>query len=198
MVAQVPAPGAEHGEDDEFGALVSSVRELVDAVCAAAPPEPVQRALVRTLRSAAAELCLHTVDADRAPAGRRPDLPGQGHPLLPAVLVTELGEGHVRAEVTFGPAHHGSGGAVHGGVIPLVYDDVLGRLAARSVVPVARTRSLEVGYEAITPVGRRLIIEGRIVRIEGRKVFASGSIRDGSHILSTANALFVVLRSEQR
>lgn len=189
---QPPASDADH-----FAGLISSVRRFVDAVCASSPPAAVQRAVADTLTAASAELRSYAVDADHAPAGRRPDLPGQGHPLLPAVVVSDLRDGRVRAEVTFGPAHHGSGGAVHGGVIPMVYDDILGRLAARSVIPIARTRSLEVGYQAITPVGRPLVIEASIDRIEGRKIFTSGSITDQGQVLSTAKALFVVGRAQQ-
>ncbi|GAA0628682.1 PaaI family thioesterase [Sporichthya brevicatena] len=197
MVQQLPPHAVAPGVVDGFADLVTSARDFVDALCASEAPEDLQRGVAQTLRSAAAELRSHTVDRDEAPAGRRPDLPGQGHPLLPAVVVTELCEGRVRAEVTFGAAHHGSGGAVHGGVIPLVYDDVLGRLAARSVVPVARTRSLEVSYEAVTPVARRLYIEGWIDELNGRKIFTSGCMSDGTRVLTTAKGFFVALRPGQ-
>lgn len=59
------------------------------------------------------------------PAGQRPDLPGEGHPLRPPTVVKEWLPDQVRAEITFSRAHVGSGNAVHGGVPPLVYVDVL-------------------------------------------------------------------------
>ena len=38
-------------------------------------------------------------------------------------------EGHVRGRVVFRPFHLGGNGAAHGGTLPLLFDDVLGRLA---------------------------------------------------------------------
>ena len=195
MPASLSTDGVAPG--DQYAGLVRSARDFLDAMCGSAAPGPLTAEIGSGLDEMTARLREYAAPDALTPAGHRPDLPGQGHPLQPPTVITAWLPSAVHAEVVFGRAHDGSGGVVHGGLLPLVYDDVLGRLAARSVEPVARTAFLHVEYEAVTPIGRCLHIEGRIDRIEGRKIYASGRMLDGAMVLTTATALFVALKPHQ-
>jgi acyl-coenzyme A thioesterase PaaI-like protein len=181
--------------DGGFAELVDSLRDLLDAACAAAAPDDLNATVATEVRRLSSVLRPYAVAAGNAPAGHRPDLPGEGHPLVPPTVITESSPDHVRAEITFRRAHDASGNAVHGGLLPLVYDDVLGRLAARATPSLARTAYLHVDYRAVTPIGLPLLIEGGIEHAEGRKILTWGHMTDGHTVLTTARALFVIARS---
>ena len=57
------------------------------------------------------------------------DLPGRGQSLVPAFHVDRADDDSVGGRVSFSRFYLGGGGAAHGGAIPLVFDEVLGRLA---------------------------------------------------------------------
>ena len=63
--------------------MVDSLRGLLDAACAAAAPDDVNDCVAAELRRLSSLLRPYAVDAGVAPAGHRPDLPGEGHPLVP-------------------------------------------------------------------------------------------------------------------
>jgi acyl-coenzyme A thioesterase PaaI-like protein len=185
-----PRGGAAHAH------LVAATRALIDAVAAAAVPEDVAHAAMADIGRATRTLEPYGVSRVEAPAGNRADLPGEGHPAMAPSMIDHWSARDVRGRVVFTRAHDGGRGAVHGGWLSLVYDDVLGRLAGRAR-PQSRTAFLHVDYRAVTPVGVELTIEGRIDRIEGRKIFVSGAMRRGDRVLTEARALFLVLRVGQ-
>jgi acyl-coenzyme A thioesterase PaaI-like protein len=178
------------------GALVDTVRALIDAVSASDAPEEVTRAAMVHISRATAALQPHGASRYDSPAGNRADLPGEGHPALAPTVVDHWSTSQARGRVVFTRAHDGGGGTVHGGFLPLIYDDILGRLAARAA-PRSRTAFLHIDYRAVTPVGVELSIEAKIDRIEGRKIFVSGTIRNGDVLCNESVGLFVVLRPGQ-
>ncbi len=194
MSAATPGPSSLAAPDRGFAALVCELRALLDAACAAAAPAEINRDVSAEMRRLSSLLRAYGVDDDIAPAGHRPDLPGEGHPLRPPTVITEWLPDQVRAEVTFRRAHVGSHNSVHGGLLPLVYDDVLGRLAQRVAPSVARTAYLRVDYRAVTPIGRPVVVEGGVEKLEGRKIYTWGRMKDGDSVLTTAEALFVIAR----
>ena len=98
--------------------------------------------------------------------GRRVELPGRGHPLLPPFLVDHQDASSITGRVTLGRFYLGRYGAAHGGVIPLLFDDVLGRLSNTSGA-LSRTAYLKVDYRRITPIGPELRVEATVDREEG-------------------------------
>ncbi|MBY8862965.1 PaaI family thioesterase [Nocardia sp. CA2R105] len=122
---------------------------------------------------------------------------GRGQTLIPPIEIVAEGETWLEARIHFGNYYRGSNGAVHGGTIPLVFDDVLGRLSLSGNRPVARTAYMHVDFRSITPVGRLLTLEARFEREEGRKRCVRGWLRDGERLCAEAEALFVQLRPGQ-
>jgi acyl-coenzyme A thioesterase PaaI-like protein len=180
----------------EFGHLVSALRRLQDvAVQINGPGDALGRA-AEEIDQLAASLEKWQVDEWERCAGRRPDLPGRGHPLLLPHTIDERTDTSVRGRVVFTPYYLGGNNAAHGGTLPLLFDEVLGMLVnATGPPPPSRTAYLTVHYRAVTPIDVELRLEATVDRQEGRKTWASGRLYDGERLVSEADGLFVKLRS---
>lgn len=117
---------------------------------------------------------------------------GRLNPFAPPVDLEVTSDGIVRGEFTLGPVHEGPPSYVHGGVSAMVLDQVLGMAAAATGTP-GMTATLETRYRRPTPLGVPLLVEAKASRVEGRKVFASGTIAapDG-RVTVEATAMFVM------
>ena len=181
-----------------FARLVESLRSVQDAVTSIAPPDQAAHAAAEQLEQVAATLQPYSVPERERHAGRRPDLPGRGHPLLLPLVIDYEDETSLRGRVTFRPFHLGGNGAAHGGTLPLLFDEVVGRLVNSTAGPrPARTAYLHVNYRAITPLGVELQVTATVDRREGRKHWASGRLHHGNTLLADAEGLFVELRPGQ-
>jgi acyl-coenzyme A thioesterase PaaI-like protein len=197
-VWRIPANEQEAGRGGpEFGRMIESLRLLQERITGATPPEPLLKEMTRSFEDFAAALERFTVSEGEQIAGHRLDLPGRGQALVPAFHVDESTDSHVRGRFTFSRYYLGGGGAAHGGTIPLVFDEVLGRLANAGGRPASRTAYLNVNYRSITPIGVELRIEARFDREEGRKRFLSAEIYHGDILTADAAGLFVALRPAQ-
>jgi acyl-coenzyme A thioesterase PaaI-like protein len=140
----------------------------------------------------------HQVDERDQYAGRRLELPGRGQVFAPPFVATSWDNNFIRGTVTFSRFHVGGNHAAHGGAISLVFDDILGRLAAVGGRSVARTAYLNVSFRNIAPENTELILEGEFYREEGRKRFIKGRILNGETICAECDALFVALNPGQQ
>jgi hypothetical protein len=89
----------------------------------------------RTLEAACALLDGHQVPESLAPGGRVIELPGLGHPLLPPWTITATGADGVSMQGHFTRSHVGGNNAVHGGMIPLLYDWLFGMVVSTAGTP---------------------------------------------------------------
>ncbi|MEE2059149.1 PaaI family thioesterase [Rhodococcus artemisiae] len=193
MTEQVEARAAVSKGGIEFESLIGEFRRMHAALCAAAPDRELMAALQHEFRDAADRLesTRQQVEDDRA--SRRIGLSSRGHPTLVPFDVDYLDERTFRATVEFSDVHLGGNGAVHGGTIPLLFDDFLGIFVSKKGQPHSRTAFLKVNYRQITPVYTPLVVEGTIDRIEGRKTWLSGRLYNGSDVTADAEALFLRL-----
>ncbi|TDD30709.1 PaaI family thioesterase [Actinomadura sp. KC06] len=130
--------------------------------------------------------------------GRRMDrqvanpVTGRLNPVAPPVDLEVTSDGIVRGEFTLGPVYEGPPSYVHGGVSAMVLDQVLGMAAAATGTP-GMTATLELRYRRPTPLGVPLLVEAKASRVEGRKVYAAGTIAapDG-RVTVEATAMFVM------
>ena len=188
------------GVRDGVARAAAALRELQQRWAAQAAPEPVLHEVAELVEVLSATLGEYAVPEGSRHSGGRRDLVGFGQVLVPPL--TYLVDEADRAEVTFtgGDLYLGSGGVLHGGVAPLVFDDVLGRLANRdrdrSVAPVVRTAYLHVNYRAPAPVGTPLRVTARVARTEGRKRWLTARLTDGERLLADADGLFVAPRTD--
>lgn len=182
----------------EFGPYVEVVREFQDLVGSTNPPTDVLEDATRRVAELTDLLRPYRCrEVDLIP-GRRRDLPGRGHPFLPPTVYTEISNDHLVGRVRFTQYYLGGNGAVHGGALPLLFDEVLGHLSNFGKRPVARTAFLHVNYRSITPVDEDLVIEARIEHEEGRKRFLTGRLLHGDTLCSDAEGLFLQLLPGQR
>jgi acyl-coenzyme A thioesterase PaaI-like protein len=180
--------------DAAFSDLVNALRTLQDVTAGVRPPPGVTAEVTGALLKAADTLSNYSVGEAEQLAARLYSLPGRGQALVPPVDFEELTSSSVVGTVTYGRHYLGGDGAVYGGAIPLLFDEVLGVLTRIEGRPKARTAFLNVNFRAVTPIERTLRVSARITRQEGRKLYVAGSLHDGESLLADADALFVTLR----
>lgn len=193
--APVHAPSLPGGV--EYGVLIESVRAFLDDLAGALPGEGLSVALAADLARWRAELADRQVSEPEQAFGHRVDLPGRGQVMAPAFEMTGRRPDGVEGVVTFGRYFLGGNGAVHGGAVALLFDEVLGRLSDTGGRPPARTASLTVDFRAVTPVGRPLRVRARIDGEVGRKRHLAGELWDGDVLCAEARGLFVALAEGQ-
>ncbi len=129
-----------------------------------------------------------------SPAGRAPLLPGMGSLLLPPFKITRFDPDGVDMRGQFSRFHVGGNGAVHGGVLPLLFDWLCGMMVHAAQRPISRTAYLHIDYRNVTPIDTPLKVCGRVDSTEGRKAFISAELLDGEDtLLAEAHALMVRL-----
>jgi acyl-coenzyme A thioesterase PaaI-like protein len=185
------------GQPAAFPAMIDALRELQDQMPGSSPPEQVARRIAGMISALTQELGEYPVDERGQVAGHLVGIPGRGQCMAPVVEIAEFSDTHARGHVYFGRFYLGGNGAVHGGAIPLAFDELMGRLANTGGRPPSRTAYLHVNYRSITPIETRLAIEARFEAEEGRKRILAGVIRDGDTICADAEGLFVALRPGQ-
>lgn len=116
--------GATQPDDDSYAGLYRAQRRLQDLLTGAALPDAVATEVTAQLIELGDLCAAHQVREHRRHDGVRADLPGRGHPLLPPYVIDTAEPGTLRGRVTFGRFHLGGNGVVHGGVQPLLFDDV--------------------------------------------------------------------------
>jgi acyl-coenzyme A thioesterase PaaI-like protein len=185
------------GEPADFARMIDALRVLQDRITAARPPEEVAGRVAGVLSSLSEALGAFAVDERAQIAGHLATVPGRGQAMAPVVEIEEFTREYARGHVRFGRFYLGGNGAVHGGAIPLAFDELMGRLANTGARVPSRTAYLHVNYRNVTPIEKRLSIEARFASEEGRKRILSGWIRDGEVVCAEAEGLFVALRPGQ-
>jgi acyl-coenzyme A thioesterase PaaI-like protein len=182
----------------ELGRFVAAMRRLQDLTVSTDPESAIWATAAERIEDLCALLQEHQVLEGRAPAGRVIDLPGLGHPLLPPWTVTDFGPDGVTMKGLFTRSHVGGNNAVHGGMIPLLYDWHFGMIVSTAGLSPSRTAYLHVDYRNITPIDEPLTAYGRIAEIDGRKAFVTATMTaaDGT-LLTEANGLMVRLLPHQ-
>jgi acyl-coenzyme A thioesterase PaaI-like protein len=121
---------------------------------------------------------------------------GLANPIAAPVIAYQRVDDGVEARATFGIAHEGAPGCVHGGIVAAVFDEVLSFTQPTRGQP-GVTASLTIHYRAPTPLNRELIFEAELVKTEGRKIYARGRCRAGDVVTAEAEALNVRISDER-
>jgi len=179
---------------EELGRFVTALRRLQDLTVSTNPGGALWADAAAHLESACALLDGHQVPETHAVAGRVLSIPGLAHPLMPPWTVTESGTDGVTMAGHFTEAHVGGNRAVHGGMIPLLYDWLFGMTVTAGNIRPTRTAYLHVDYRKITPIDTPLLVRGRVTSTEGRKAFVSAELVDGDDaVLAEGTGLMVRL-----
>jgi acyl-coenzyme A thioesterase PaaI-like protein len=184
--AASPGPG--------FGPFLSSMRRLQDLAVSANPDSDTWVDAAARVEELVALLEPFQAPEGVGPANRVPDLPGAGSLLMPPYEVAKFEPDGVELNVEFSRFHVGGNSAVHGGVLPLLFDSVFGMVIHAAGRPISRTGFLHVDYRKVTPIDTKLTARGWIRSIEGRKAFVNAELRDPDEaLLAEANGLMIRL-----
>lgn len=114
---------------------------------------------------------------------------GPLNPVAPPIALSWDGT-TVTGTVTLGEVYSGPPGAVHGGIVALIFDELLGVANVKSGVG-AFTGTLSIRYERFTPVRRELELAAHVDRTERRKVFTVGTISCDGEVTARAEGIFI-------
>jgi len=189
---------------EELKALADATRLLIDRLVATdAPSEVIASATVDVQAAADRFDGYHQGSiysfAESANAGGQDEalydhspLIGIANALAPPIEMS-VEDGVVVGRVTFGSAYEGPPGCVHGGYVAAAFDELLGLAQSLSGAP-GMTGSLSVRYESPTPLHTPLVLTGRLVGVERRKIFTEGEIHAGDTLTARAEGIFISLR----
>jgi acyl-coenzyme A thioesterase PaaI-like protein len=125
----------------------------------------------------------------------RSPIVGLSNPLA-APLALEMGEHDGRRQVVgrvrFNAAYEGPPGNVHGGMVAAAWDEVLGMAQSLSG-QAGFTGTLTIKYRTPTPLYEDLVFKAWVTRVEGRKIFTTGTCHAGERLTSEAEAIFITV-----
>jgi len=197
--------GGDAGADPRF-ALAAEIRRVTSAIVGS----PVSDADIGAAAAAVGEV------ADRlervAGPGRRmraqPDPAGHpqeffptspvigfANPVAPPVVV-EAVDGELRGTAFFDYQYEGPPTCVHGGVLAMVFDEMLGAANIMAGSP-GMTGTLTIRYRKPTPLRTPLRLEARFVERDGRKIRTWGAIYHGDLLTAEAEGIFIELVPER-
>jgi hypothetical protein len=119
---------------------------------------------------------------------------GPLNPVAPPVDFRLVGR-EIHAIHTFEPQYNGPPASVHGGVIALVFDELLGSLGAMLDIG-GFTGTLEIIYRSLTPLQQPIRMRSWVDGEEGVKIFIKGEMyttdaRGEERLCSQANGIFI-------
>lgn len=181
-----PGPG--------FARFLAATRRLQDLAVSVDPSPDVWTDAAEQVEKLVSELEPFDAGEGVGPANRVPDLPGAGSLLMPPWFVDKFEADGVELRVRFSRFHVGGNHAVHGGVLPLLFDSLFGMVIHAAGRPISRTAFLHVDYRKVTPIDTDLRATGWIRETDGRKAFVSADLRDqDGNLLAESNGLMVRL-----
>ena len=181
-----PGPG--------FGRFLDNMRRLQDLAVSANPESGTWDDAADRVEQLVKELEPFQAAEGVGPASRVPSLAGAGSLLMPPWFVDRFEADGVELNVTFSRYHVGGNYAVHGGVLPLLFDSIFGMVIHASGQPISRTAYLHVEYRKVTPIDVQLTAKGRATKVEGRKTFVEAELFDPEgNPLAEANGLMIRL-----
>lgn len=181
-----PGPG--------FGRFLTGMRRAQDLAVSVNPDSATWNEAADRVEDLVKLLDPYRADEGEGPANRVPSLPGAGSLLMPPWHVTKFEAEGVELQVQFSRYHVGGNHAVHGGVLPLLFDSIFGMVIHAAGRPISRTAFLHVDYRRVTPIDTTLTARGWIRETEGRKAFVNAELLDSAgDVLAESNGLMIRL-----
>jgi acyl-coenzyme A thioesterase PaaI-like protein len=118
------------------------------------------------------------------------------NPLAPPLSIRQE-DGQSVSDTQLPPQYVGPPGRVHGGIVALMLDQVLGNAAHASGLPSSYTRELTITYNEATPLDAPVRVVGRVDRVDGRKRFLSGEVLVDGRVAAAATGVWISPREAQ-
>ncbi|HEY2775494.1 MAG TPA: PaaI family thioesterase [Candidatus Binatia bacterium] len=187
--------------------LAAALREIIDSLISSDASEEELAAATHEAAALAARLraqpsgSRHAGYAETSVSGNsgaffdQSPLIGLSNPLSPPMSLEVVGD-RIAGRVVFGAAYEGPPGHVHGGFVAAAFDEVLGFAQTLTGNP-GMTAGLTIRYRRPTPLRAELRFDAGVDRVEGRKIFTSGALRDGDTVTAEAQGVFVSVDAER-
>jgi len=201
-----PTEAAGAAEEDPRFELAAELRRLTSAMVGA-PVSGSDIALATAGVTAVADALERAAGPGRRPRAQ-PDPVGHpqdffptspvigfANPVAPPVVVEAVG-GELRGTAFFDYQYEGPPTCVHGGVIAMVFDEMLGAANIMAGCP-GMTGTLTIRYRRPTPLRTPVRLEARFVGRDGRKIRTEGAIYHGDTVTAEAEGIFVELVPER-
>lgn len=182
---------------DAIAPLTDSVRQLIDAVIRTEVDQATIDDARERIESVVADLTAQQIPGSFGNPFTR-DLVGMSfgnaavgerNAIAPPMRPVNA-DGVTTAEVTLGAAYEGPSGRVHGGIVAMLLDQLVGECAS-TVSPTPHfTGTLTVRYLRPTELGRRLTLRAEVTGSEGRKRFVHAEIADDG-VTADAEAIMI-------
>ncbi len=195
-------PEALAAERELYRPFTQSVRDLVDVTVRTLADPGEVRAAQAEIEAITARLtgggldgpygCRYGTDGHSRTWGNA--VVGLRNPIAPPLVTQHEESDRTRlwSDFHLGAAYEGPPTLVHGGVLSLVLDQLLGEVASLSGKP-GMTGTLTVRYRRGTPLGD-LRAEAWIDRVEGIKTFARGHVLGPDGVTAEAEGVFILPR----
>ena len=177
---------------DAPNATLAQARELIDAASAVLRPYRYEGEVMQSaLRGPNPNFDLDDVSAPSAYFPYSP-IVGPLNAIAPPVRLHFDGD-RMRGRLILGAPYVGPPGCVHGGVVALIFDELLG-CANVSQGYGGFTGTLTIRYERKTPIEAPLALESWIDRVERRKIYTHGTISHEGVVTARAEGIFISAR----
>jgi acyl-coenzyme A thioesterase PaaI-like protein len=179
-----------------YSPLTDSIRRLVQAGIQSGADEATIREAQSLVDAAVEKLGgLGQPDQVRLAVGKRPvvwgnPVTGFRNAIAPPLVVHQDPDGLWWSEFELGEQYQGPPGWVHGGVLAMVLDQLLGEAASDGLTKPLFTGTITLRYLRGTPLGR-LRAEAAIERTDGYKTFVSGHMSDAAGKTVEAEGIFI-------
>ena len=184
-----------------LGGLAQSVRDLAEASLRTTVPADVAAEVTAGIERLTARLRQEQIPgafgvsltSSGVVRGHGNAVVGMRNPVAVPLDVQRSDEGRAWASFHLNALYEGPPDTVHGGVVALVLDQILGEAAAAGGSP-GMTGTLTLRYERNTPLGD-VSAEAWIDRVEGVKTIVKGEIRDAEgNPTARAEGIFILPR----
>ena len=184
-------------ERELYEPFTQAIRDLVDAGIRTTVPADVVRLAHAEIEAITARLRAQQIEGTYG-VRFRPDGRGRAwgnavvglrNAVAPPLAISTEGRG-VRSDFHLGAAYEGPPGSVHGGVLSLILDQMLGQAAGAGGKP-GMTATLTLTYRRRTPLGP-LHTEAWIEKVDGIKTWARGEIVGAEGVTVEAEGLFIL------
>lgn len=200
-------------EEPDFDALegaVAGVRQLISHLRKTTAPRELLQAVEHAVASLNERLEPYDHEGPygqqrlvmrdfRHSPGRETDIPAEFFPYSPVIgplnaiappIAFDFDGEEIHAEHIFDAPYNGPPMSVHGGIIALVFDELLGSLGALCDIG-GFTGTLTIRYSSLTPIGRPIRMRSWIERREGRKSFIMGTMHSDDRLCAKAEGIFI-------
>lgn len=195
QIRRQPFPQTPHTQ--AYEQMIEEARQVQDALVQANPSAEQLAELTQTLSALRATLTQQAVPEEERLYGRG-QMGGTNQLLVPRMTFDHVDDHQLEAHLVAGEFFNGINEAMHGGVVSVVFDTAMGRLAMGAQHRICRTAYLTTQYRNVTPIGEHLEVRATVDTVQGRKRFISGQLWHGETLCAEAEALFIEVTAGQR